>query len=118
MGYRSDVIIVLRNDVIIPEEVQKAFFEDCEFKLIGSCEGHRLFIRNHINWYADSAGENDVYHHVWIVDQFLQSLNDEQYRFFRIGEDSDDIEYKGWFYKEPFNVGIRREFTYEQLDDR
>ena len=118
MGYRSDVIVVLRNDVVIPEEVQKAFFEDCEFKLIGSFEGHQCFIRNQIKWYADSAGENDYYHHVWIVDQFLKNLEYEQYRFFRIGEDSDDIEYEGGFYEEPFNIGIRREFYYEPLDDR
>jgi hypothetical protein len=35
-----------------------------------------------------------------------------------MGEDFGDIDLEGTFYEEPFNVGIRREFYYESLDDR
>jgi hypothetical protein len=45
------------------------------------------------------------------------SLEPEQYRFLRIGEDTDDIEYYGTFFDEPFGVSITSEFHYEQLDD-
>ena len=118
MGYRSDVIIVLRNDVVLPDEVQHAMHEDCGFVQEGHCEGHRLYKANQIKWYEDSPDENDPYHPIWIIDQFLKSLDDGQYRFFRMGEDFGDIDLEGTFYEEPFNVGIRREFYYESLDDR
>ena len=111
MGYRSDVIIVLRNDVVLPHEVQHAILFSCGFVLEGHCEGHRLYKANLVKWY-------ESYREIAIIDQFLKSLDDGQYRFFRIGEDTGDIDYEGGFYEEPFCVGIVREFSYEPLDDR
>ena len=118
MGYRSDVIIVLRNDVVLPHEVQHAMLKECGFKQEGHCEGHRLYKANQIKWYENSPDEDDPYHPIWIIDQFLKSLDDGQYRFFRIGEDASDIDYDGRFYEEPFCVGIVREFSYEHLNDQ
>jgi hypothetical protein len=118
MGYRSDVIIVLRNDVVLPDDIEWAMREECGFVQEGHCEGHRLYKVNQIKWYADSPDEDDPYHPIWMIVQFLNSLKFEQYRFFRIGEDASDIDYEGGFYEEPFCVGIIREFSYEPLNDR
>ena len=47
----------------------------------------------------------------WITD-FIDSLSPEEYKFIRIGEDYDDIEYSGCFYDGPFNVSIHRKIVF------
>jgi hypothetical protein len=108
MGYRSDVLIVLKDEVEMNRDVKAAFFDDCGFRIVGKREGCTLYIRNQIKWYVDHA----AYPHVSIVYGFLRELPRENYRFLLIGDAYSDIEEEGEL-NDPFHSCIVREFDYD-----
>ncbi len=109
MGYCSDVALCVSDKVSIPDNVQKDM-NQLGFHQVAQYKGCKLFILYSVKWYPESS---------WIhyISDFIDSLEDEEYRFLRIGEDMDDTESRGGFYGNPFNLGIERQFCYDELDD-
>ena len=91
MGYRSEVVIKV-ND-----ELQKEFKELCE-KLEYEQEENGTLHLEDVKWYKGACGFEDVN----AMEDWLSSQAGEDYGFLRIGDDNDDIEYKG----EPYAFGI------------
>ena len=109
MGYYSDVALVVNEKVDVSPETQR-IMRLLSFDLAGRSEGCRLWIATTLKWY-------DSYPDIDHLVQWLRSLNDEDYRFLRIGEDIGDTEDLGSFYDNPFEIGIERQFCYDALDD-
>ena len=118
MGYRSEVAIAIHKDLhgdfltfLNTEELMAQIFGDMsDFRLDKDYqgEGHWLFTANSIKWYATF----DDYADIQMFEKFMDAMEEEEekrekYRFLRIGEELEDIEYRGdWWESELF---VRRE---------
>jgi len=106
MGYRSDVAIAIHKDLqgdfltfLNTEELMAQIFGDMsDFHLDKDYqgEGHWLFTANSIKWYTTW----DDYADIQMFEKFMDAMDekfkhDTQYRFIRIGEELEDIEYRG-----------------------
>lgn len=112
MSYYSQVALCVSEKVEIPEKT-RSLMKSIDFRLVGNCEGSRLFILDQIKWY-------DLYPEIAHLIEWMDTMDqedDDQYRFFRIGEDNDDTESRGAYYENPFNLGIERKFAYDELFD-
>lgn len=69
--------------------------------------------------YTDSNSGAAVWHWAWskwysdfpevaFVESLMHEMNDEDYRFIRIGEDYDDTEVRGCFWENPFGMELNR----------
>ena len=109
MGYRSDVAIAIHKDLhgdlltfLNTEKLMAEIFgdhSDFEFDKDYQCEGHWLFTCNSVKWYTNF----DDYKDIQMFEKFMDAMEevDEKvvkYRFIRIGEEIDDIEYRGEWY--------------------
>ena len=109
MGYRSEVSLELKketNDLFQALYAQK-FPEDIEF-LSSSIEKETdkatLYFWDHIKWY-------DTYPEVSFITKFISELDENDYRFVRLGEEYEDNETDG--YSEEFNLNIQRSIYWE-----
>ena len=59
-------------------------------------------------WYT---GDPKYYPEIDFIDNFLDSLNEDDFRFIRIGEEYDDTEVLGGFVENPFDLELAREIT-------
>jgi len=112
MGYRSDVAIAIHKDLqgdfltfLKTEQIMAQIFGDMsDFKLDKDFqgEGHWLFTCNSVKWYTNF----DDYKDIQVFEKFFEEMDrksetEEKYRFLRIGEEIDDIEYRGdWWESE------------------
>ena len=98
MGYRSDVAIA-----VAPEAVDRflGFLATNEYmrRLLtpemesDTPEKGALFFRiDYIRWYRYHSSDIEKF------ENFLFSLEEDKYRFVRVGDDSGDIEERGDFY--------------------
>lgn len=79
--------------------------ESCGFNLVSTSQGSRLYVCDYLKWY-------NSYPDIEYLERFMNSLNDEDYLFIRIGEEYDDTEYRGVFFDNPFELGVERRFCY------
>ena len=118
MGYRSDVAIAIHKDLhgefltfLKTEKLMSEIFGDMsDFQLdkdyLG--EGHWLFTCNSVKWYTNF----DDYKDIQMFENFMDAMEEvvekrEKYRFVRIGEEIEDIEYRGdWWESE---IHVKRE---------
>ena len=106
MGYRSDVAIAIHKDLqgefltfLNTEKLMADIFgdnSDFDFDKDYQCDGHWLFTANSIKWYATW----DEYADIQMFEKFMDAMDEnddhqEKYRFLRIGEEIEDIEYRG-----------------------
>ena len=120
MGYRSDVAIAIHKDLqgdfltfLNTEELMAEIFGDCSsFDLdkdyLG--EGHWLFTAEDIKWYATW----DEFVDIQMFEKFMDAMEEvvekrEKYRFVRIGEELEDIEYRGDWWRS--DLGVSRRIT-------
>ena len=119
MGYRSDVAIAIHKDLqgdfltfLNTEKLAHEIFGDhSDFDLDKDYqgEGHWLFTANQIKWYA---GWDEFYAHITMFEKFMDAMEEvvekrEKYRFIRIGEEIEDIEYRGdWYHSDLY---VKRE---------
>lgn len=105
MGYRSHVMLELakeQNDIFQALYMSK-FPDDAEwlFKCIENYDDEAtLYNFDYIKWY-------DTYPEVAFVKHFLNTLNYEDFRFIRAGEEPDDTEEDGESYH--YNLYLRKE---------
>ena len=118
MGYRSDVAIAIHKDLqgdfltfLNTEQLMAEVFGDrSDFELDKDYQddGHWLFTASDINWYASSEDYKDIQ----MFENFMDAMEEvvdkrEKYRFIRIGEEIEDIEYRGdWWESE---IHVKRE---------
>ena len=107
MGYRSHVMLELakeQNDIFQALYMSK-FPDDAEwlFKCIENYDDEAtLYNFDYIKWY-------DTYPEVSFIEHFLNTIEDEQYHFVRVGEEADDTSECG--ISDYYNLYIRREVS-------
>lgn len=107
MGYRSQVAIVTKNTVEWPEDVEKVLDE---MGMVDTISDTKYFYSSYLKWYEEYAD-------VQLVIKWLETLDDEDYAFLRIGEDSADIEEHGTPWKFGLGWSIRLSLDGEELAD-
>jgi hypothetical protein len=90
MGYRSNLSISIdaaqyKKDVFL-QKIPDNLFEDFKRTDEGDCIN---FSVTDIKWY-------DTYPEVQVIECYLDSLNEEHYRFIRVGQDNGDIVDEGY----------------------
>ena len=112
MGYRSDVAIAFK------EELAKRFLNDCTTKValetLRSCDKHHkdgwiMFQYSDVKWYDD-------YEEVKAITEFMDNLrgteDTDSFEFHRMGEDSEDYEYRNQGCS-PFNICLSRSLDFD-----
>lgn len=122
MGYRSDVGIALTKKGIamlqdklasqeISEELRarvKELLAHADRHYTDASSGAEVWYWEWIKWYdCYPVGYQDI---SFIMDA-LNELDDEDYRFIRIGEEYDDTEVSGGFWENPFDFELTRSMT-------
>ena len=96
MGYRSKVVIALNNKVIVDNLVKNNLPSllkeaDRSVEIRGPFNDKLRYIIyefESIKWY-------DSYFEVTELETFISELDDSDYGFIRVGEDTDDITFNG-----------------------
>lgn len=120
MGYRSEVAIALtgngvealksklaETDKHMKSEVE-LLLKDADRHYSDSETGSEVWQWEGIKWYGDDP---NYYPEIWFIQQFLDALDEDEFRFIRIGEDYDDTEVFGWFTENPFDLELARGIT-------
>ena len=107
MGYRSDVALVLskeaaallkkRLEAATPDERYLLDNPD-RYEVDGKTE-EALWRWHYVKWYEE-------FDEVAFIDNFLKELSDDDYLFVRLGENFDDIELRGDFWGNVFELGV------------
>ena len=106
MGYRSDVAIFLTNACYVRHKVLENLFPELIKEFDKSMHKNGvLYEMNGVKWY-------DSYQDVQQVYEWLEQLDDEEYGFIRIGEETEDIEYRGS--PGEFGLYINRDICFEE----
>ena len=115
MGYRSDVGICLTDAGKKSLETMLANLEAGTEKtrhiheLLDSPDdkqedqesGAISWVWEYLKWYED-------YDDVSFIESLLQSLDEQDYFFIRVGESDDDTEIRGCFWENPFGMRLER----------
>ena len=114
MGYRSEVVLAVHKQVMGKflqligqnDEMKALCFSDAEVTENYNGDGNFLFQWSGIKWYEDFPEVKAIMDFMqWCHDTDLKDENypedrqpsgDEFFRFIRVGEESDDIEYDGY----------------------
>lgn len=107
MGYRSNVVITLSKEKsdLLQAQYVTSFPEDTMWLFDGIQEDDEknvLYYFCDVKWY-------DNYPDVSFIEEFLNELDQEEYRFIRTGEEPGDIEEKG--YSDAFDVRVHHQVT-------
>ena len=115
MGYRSDVAIAIHKDLqgefltfLNTEELMAQIFGDLsDFGLDKDFqgEGHWLFTAGQIKWYTNWDDFGDIQ----MFEKFFEEMDkrsetEGKYRFLRVGEELEDIEYRGDWWESELHV--------------
>jgi hypothetical protein len=97
MGYRSEVALALSKEAYnnMPENVKNAFNEIGWKNPNSENENSVIFYNDWIKWYES---DNEIN----LIENFISNLEDKHFGFIRLGEDNEDIEFKGKY----FDFGI------------
>lgn len=109
MSYRTSVGFCVKPHIKVPkfEDIEKDAFDD-----VIRDERGTLFASPSIKWYKNSG-----YELIDKVEDFLESLNEDDYYFVEVdtnvgmGEGCDEI--KGCWFDNPFNLGYVHELRYD-----
>lgn len=116
MGYRSDVCLCLKNrllprfdDLLSSDEAAKSVDG-----LLGDAEhisddetGAGLWLWQDVKWYADNED-------VATIEHLLNCVDEADFLFIRIGDDSDDTEVQGCYWDNPFGLYLSRQICFER----
>lgn len=101
MGYRSEVVIAIKKEVytrdILLTEKFPSFLRDVDENAftLTKFKDYYIYQMDQIKWY-------EGYDFVDETMEYLDALEDEEYGFIRIGEETTDIEQEG----SPWEFGI------------
>ena len=107
MGYRSEIVIAIKPEVYAaaPQEVKDAFKSiwdepECE-------DQYRIvFFHDCIKWYDGFDEEGSVTK----IENWIKSLDEEEYGLVELGEDDSDVRYIGA--PNVFDIGYVRKVTF------
>lgn len=123
MGYRSDVALALTKAGV--ETLNRKLDEDALNRvkkqhvkeLISHAQKHFIdesgdesWYWEQIKWYTDWK---DDYPEIHFIDSLLRELNEDEFYFIRIGEDYDDVEIRGLWLDNPFEITLCREIIFD-----
>ena len=78
----------------------------CEAVRHSDESGAVAYYWDNVKWYADFL-------EVRFIENLTVELDWEDFLFIRVGEDSDDTEYRGGFWDNPFPMGLARSITFD-----
>jgi hypothetical protein len=117
MGYRSRVGICISEDAAIQLEakirllcsaLQKAvtsLFEDAEVKK--QDDGCKAWYWDGFKWYSSDCD-------VAFLEGYLDDLQWDEYLYIRVGEDLDDVDYRGGLWDNPFGMCLTRGIEFNE----
>jgi len=119
MGYLSDVGICLSAkgkealDAALAEakkinehfSVIQALLDKAAVR-IAADDGTVAYHWEYLQWYADYSG-------VSFIENLLNTLDDDDYLFIRVGESDGDTEYQGEFWNNPLGMGLARGIAFD-----
>ena len=107
MGYRSEVALVLskeaaallkkRLEAATPDE--RYLLDNPDRYEVDSKTEEALWRWHYVKWYEEFA-------EVAFINSFLQELEPSNYLFIRVGETYDDIEIRGDYWLNAFNLDV------------
>jgi hypothetical protein len=103
MGYRSHVVIAMREEIVadfltlmaINEEVKELCIT--EMKSDAYSKGDLLVELNNVKWY-------DCYPEVKALERFMGAQDNKNYRFLRAGESGEDMTEEGDYFADSLYV--------------
>ena len=120
MGYRSEVALVLSKEACdafkkARQKASKAVKMDLEMLFRSSkcytyTNGDYLLYWAWIKWYSEFLS-------IGFIEDFLKTINTDTYLLAIIGEELDDIMYKGSNYSNPFDMSISRAITFKNSNN-
>lgn len=118
MGYRSDVALCLSTkgkqalDTALLEASQSHEYHKEIRDFVNSAEvrtddesGDVSYLWTEIKWYAD-------YVEVKFIEHFVNTIDDDEYLFIRIGESDDDLEYLGGHWENGLGMTLIRSIVF------
>lgn len=120
MGYYSDVALALTHKGVLelekrqescpPERMEalKEFLDSAKLHFVDPASHAEVWQWSNVKWYV---GDPECFPEIDSIEELLASIDDENYRFIRIGEDYDDTEARGYFTENPFNLELSRSMT-------
>lgn len=130
MGYYSDVAVAFTEEGygqfkkqftellnVHRENTNKDYLEEFVNKVnnpvhVAEDKSVLLSFKNY-KWYEYDPKD---YPEIYSFQNAINNLDDEDFLFIRIGEETDDNEILGNYYDNPFELGIRREIAYTAPD--
>lgn len=118
MGYRSDVALCLTRNGIetlvseldkFSDETRQSVNELLEYPknhFTDPDTGSKMWFWDYLKWYQD-------YPDVAFIEDILSMLDESDYLFIRIGEDSDDNEIQGNYWDNPFGMYLSRTINFD-----
>ena len=119
MGYRSEVGLALtkagvasltRKLQTVSEErrtAAAAMLGYAEIHYIDGQSGAEAWGWSWLKWYPEFLD-------VSVIEELMDAVEYEDFRFIRIGEEDDDIETRGGFRENPFNMDLQRGISLEE----
>lgn len=108
MGYRSDVLLALKDEKFaefiktMDDRTAANFIDGSK---IHESNGWKLVEFHDVKWYDD-------YPEVKAVNEFIEELDEDDYSYHIMGEDTDDYVAKGTW-ETPFNIRLNRSLDFE-----
>lgn len=108
MGYRSEVILTMKDEKFaelvksMDDRVAANFFEGTEPK---KRENWTLVHFSDVKWY-------DNFPEVKAVEDFVSTLDEEDYAYHILGEDNDDYTHRGTW-DTPFEIRMTRSLDFD-----
>lgn len=120
MGYYSEVAVALTQagvaelqkrlgvaDESIAAEVN-GLLQSADQHYVDADSQAEVWHWDFLKWYES---EPDFYPDIYFMQELMDALDDDDYRFIRIGEDYDDTEVRGAFTENPFDLELARSIT-------
>jgi len=118
MGYRSDIglaltqkaVQILHQKLNALDKNSEAFSVVTDFLIYAdkhyedTDSGAEVYLWEYVKWYEEFPD-------VSFIENLLAELDWEDFLFIRIGDELDDIETRGSFWNNPFDLGISRKIS-------
>ena len=104
MGYRSNIVLAIEKETKLKAILANKFFDENEIETIKETEDVIYYFMEDWKWY-------NLYKIVQNIDTFMDFMEDEDilFGFIRIGENLDDVEFRGNPYE--FDLSFTREIN-------
>ena len=112
MEYRSDVAIamtkkaaeLLKTKLAEATPDQRYLLDNPDLYEVDSKTEEALWRWHYVKWYEE-------FDEVAFIDNFLKELSNDDYLFIRLGENYDDVELRGDFWGNVFELGVSTSIT-------